>query len=60
MRETTIKIEMDKNSLRDAVTRILEHITANPPAPDEFSDMGRINYNLGVNALFACLRQTFE
>lgn len=50
---------MDKTSLREAMTRIIEYITLTPPDPDEFGSKERIEYNLGLDALFSCLRQTF-
>lgn len=50
---------MDKASLREAMTRIIEYITLTPPDPDELGKEGRIEYNLGLDALFSCLRQTF-
>ena len=59
MEKTVITIDMDKASLREAMTRIIEHITLTPPDHDEFGSKERIEYNLGLDALFACLRQTF-
>lgn len=59
MEKTVITIDMDKASLREAMTRIIEHITLNSPDPDEFGSKERTEYNLGLDALFACLRQTF-
>lgn len=59
MEKTVITIDMDKASLREAMTRIIEHITLTPPDPDEFGREARIEYNLALDALFACLRQTF-
>lgn len=50
---------MDKASLREAMTRIIEYITLTPPTPDEFGSKERTEYNLGLDALFSCLRQTF-
>lgn len=50
---------MDKESLREGVTRLIEHITTNPLNDDELSDKERIEYNMGVTALFDCLRQTY-
>lgn len=50
---------MDKASLREAMTRIIEYITLTPPDTDEFGSKERIEYNLGLDALFSCLRQTF-
>lgn len=50
---------MDKASLREAMTRIIEYITLTPPDPDKFGNKERIEYNLGLDALFSCLRQTF-
>ena len=60
MEETVIKIDMDKDSLHEGLIRLIEYITTNPPAPDELNIRERIDYNLGVYALFACLRQTFQ
>ncbi len=59
MEKTVITIEMDKKSLREAIIRIIEHVTLTPPDPDEFGIVERIEYNLALDALFACLRQTF-
>lgn len=59
MEKTVITIDMDKASLREAMTRIIEYITLTPPDPDELGQEGRIEYNLGLDALFSCLRQTF-
>lgn len=50
---------MDKASLREAMTRIIEYVTLTPPTPDEFGNKERTEYNLGLDALFSCLRQTF-
>lgn len=59
MEKTVITIDMDKASLRDGVTRLLEYITTNPFNADEVSDKEQLEYNMGVYALFACLRQTY-
>lgn len=59
MEKTVITIDMDKASLREAMTRIIEYITLTPPDLDEFSSKERIEYNLGLGALFTCLRQTY-
>ena len=59
MEKTVITIDMDKASLREAMTRIIEYITLTPPDTDEFGRKERIEYNLGLDALFSCLRQTF-
>ena len=59
MEKTVITIDMDKESLREAMTRIIEYITLAPPDPDEFGSKERIEYNLGLDVLFSCLRQTF-
>lgn len=59
MEKTVITIDMDKVSLREAMTRIIEYITLTPPDPDEFGSKERAEYNLGLDALFSCLRQTF-
>ena len=59
MEKTVITIDMDKASLREAMTRIIEYITLNSPNSDEFSNKERIEYNLGLAALFTCLRQTY-
>lgn len=50
---------MDKESLREAVTRLIEYITTNPLNAEELGSKERIEYNMGVSALFACLRQTY-
>lgn len=57
--KTVITIDMDKASLREAITRIIEYITLNPLNPDEFGNKELVEYNLGLNALFSCLRQTY-
>lgn len=57
--KTVITIDMDKASLREAMTRIIEYITLTPPNPDEFDNKELVEYNLGLNALFSCLRQTY-
>ena len=59
MEKTVITIDMDKASLREAMTRIIEYITLTPPTLDEFGNKERIEYNMGLDALFSCLRQTF-
>ena len=59
MEKTVITIDMDKASLREAMTRIIEYITLTPPDPDEFGSKERPEYYLGLDALFSCLRQTF-
>lgn len=59
MEKTVITIDMDKASLREAMTRIIEYITLNSPDFDEFGSKERIEYNLGLDALFTCLRQTY-
>lgn len=59
MEQTTITIDMDKESLREGVTKIIEYITTNPLNVDELDSKERIEYNMGVYALFACLRQTY-
>lgn len=59
MEKTVITIDMDKTSLREAMTRIIQYITLTPPDPDEFGSKERIEYNLGLDALFTCLRQTY-
>lgn len=59
MEKTVITIDMDKASLREAMTRIIEYITLTPPDTDEFCSKERIEYNLGLDVLFSCLRQTF-
>lgn len=60
MRETVIKVDMDKDSLREGLIQLIEYITKNPPESDEFGSKERINYNLGVYTLFVCLRQTYK
>ena len=57
--KTVITIEMDKASLREAMTRIIEYITLTPPNLDEFGNKELVEYNMGLNALFSCLRQTY-
>lgn len=59
MEKTVITIDMDKESFREAITRIIEYITLTPPNLDEFSSEERMEYNSGLNALFSCLRQTY-
>lgn len=60
MEKTVVTIDLDKKSLHEALTRVIEHIVLTPPDPDEFDSQERIEYNLGLNALFSCLRQTFN
>ena len=36
MEKTVITINMDKTSLREAMTRIIEYITLTPPNPEDF------------------------
>lgn len=60
MEKTVLTIDLDKKSLHEALTRVIEHIVLTPPDPDEFDSKERIEYNLGLNALFSCLRQTFK
>ena len=57
--KTIITIDMDKASLREAMTRIIEYITLTPPNLDEFGNKELVEYNMGLNALFSCLRQTY-
>lgn len=57
--KTVITIDMDKASLREAMTRIIEYITLTPPNLDEFGNKELVEYNMGLNALFSCLRQTY-
>lgn len=57
--KTVITIDMDKASLREAMTRIIEYITLTPSNPDEFGNKELVEYNMGLNALFSCLRQTY-
>lgn len=59
MDKTTITIDMDKESLREGVTRIIEYITTHPLNAEELDSQERIEYNMGVTALFDCLRQTY-
>ncbi len=59
MEKTVITIDMDKASLREAMTRIIEYITLTPPNPEELGSKERTEYYLGLDALFTCLRQTF-
>ncbi len=59
MEKTVITIDMDKESLRKAMTRIIEYIILTSPNPEEFDNEELIEYNMGIDALFSCLRQTF-
>lgn len=59
MEKTVITIDMDKESLRKAMTRIIEYITLTSPNLEEFDNEELIEYNMGIDALFSCLRQTF-
>ena len=59
MEKTVITIDMDKESLREGMTQIIEYITMFPPISEELDSKQRIEYNLGLCALFACLRQTY-
>lgn len=58
MEKTVLTIDLDKKSLHEALTRIIEYITLTPPDPDELGE-GRIDFYLGIEALFSCLRQTY-
>ena len=59
MEKTVITIDMDKTSLREAMTRIIEYLSLTPPNPEELRNEELIEYNMGIDALFSCLRQTF-
>nr|DAI40212.1 MAG TPA: hypothetical protein [Caudoviricetes sp.] len=59
MEQTVVTIDIDKKSLREAMTRMIEYITLNSPEPDEFGQEERIEYNLALEVLFTCLRQAF-
>nr|DAH90508.1 MAG TPA: hypothetical protein [Bacteriophage sp.] len=59
MEQTVVTIDMDKKSLREAMTRIIEYVTLNSPEPDEFGHKERIEYDLALEVLFTCLRQAF-
>lgn len=38
MEKTIIKIDMDKDSLREGLTQVIEYITKNSPTPDELNN----------------------
>lgn len=59
MEKTVITIDMDKASLREAMTQLIEYLTTTPPDPDELGSKERISYNMGISTLFDCLRSTF-
>lgn len=58
MEKTVVTIDLDKKSLHEALTRVIEYITLTPPDPDELGE-GSTEFYLGVEALFSCLRQTY-
>lgn len=55
MEKTTVIIDMDRESLQQATTAVIEHLALYPPSVEEQT----INFSLGMQVLFDCLRPTF-
>nr|DAN12994.1 MAG TPA: hypothetical protein [Caudoviricetes sp.] len=54
--QTIVTIDMDKESLQLAATAIIEHLSLYPPTEEDHT----IEYSLGLQALFDCLKATFK
>ncbi len=54
--QTNVTIDMDKDTLQHAVTSVIEHLSLYPPTEEEHT----IEYGLGLQVLFDCLRATFN
>lgn len=54
--QTIVTIDMDKESLQLAATAIIEHLSLYPPKEEDHT----IEYSLGFQALFDCLKATFK
>lgn len=59
METTTVVINMDNESLREAMIQLIKYIVMEPPSPDEFEQSEMIAYNSGIRVLFDCLQSTF-
>ena len=46
MEKTDITINMDKTSLREAMTRIIEYITLTPPTPGALANEELLEHNI--------------
>ena len=53
--QTTVTIDMDKESMQRAATAVIEHLAIYPPSEDEHTT----DFNLGMQILFDCLKATF-
>lgn len=56
VRQTNVTIDMDKDTLQHAVMSVIEHLSLYPPTEEEHT----IEYGLGLQVLFDCLRATFN
>lgn len=54
--QTNVTIDMDKDTLQRAVTSVIEHLSIYPPTEEEHT----MEYSLGLQVLFNCLRATFN
>lgn len=54
--QTIVTIDMDKDTLQHAVTSVIEHLSIYPPTEEEQT----MEYSLGLQVLFNCLRATFK
>lgn len=59
MEHTTVSISLDRESLQQAVTYILEYLATTPPDMGQMDIGEQIVYHSGVAALCDCLRSTF-
>lgn len=54
--QTNVTIDMDKDTLQLAVTSVIEYLSIYPPTEEERT----IEYSLGLQVLFDCLKATFN
>ena len=54
--QTIVTIDMDKDTLQLAVTSVIEYLSIYPPTEEERT----IEYSLGLQVLFDCLRSTLK
>lgn len=54
--QTNVTIDMDKDTLQLAVTSVIEYLSIYPPTEEERT----IEYGLGLQVLFDCLRSTLK
>lgn len=54
--QTNVTIDMDKDTLQLAVTSVIEYLSIYPPTEEERT----IEYSLGLQVLFDCLRSTLK